>query len=52
MLYCAASAAIIWNPPLRADYDHLIAKGKLHKVARSQSLWTLWTTSLTTTRRS
>ena len=33
VLYCAASAAIMWNPPLRAYYDHLIAKGKLHKVA-------------------
>ena len=33
VLYCAASAAIIWNPHLRAYYDHLIARGKLHKVA-------------------
>ena len=33
VLYCATSAAIIWNPPLRAYYEHLIVNGKLHKVA-------------------
>ena len=33
VLYCATSAAIIWNPHLRAYYDQLIARGKLHKVA-------------------
>lgn len=33
VLYCATSAAIIWNPQLRAYYQHLIARGKLHKVA-------------------
>jgi transposase len=32
-LYCTTSAAIIWNPPLRAYYEHLIVNGKLHKVA-------------------
>ena len=33
VLYCATSAAIIWNPRLRAYYEHLIGNGKLHKVA-------------------
>jgi transposase len=33
VLYCATSAAIIWNPMLRAYYERLIGKGKLHKVA-------------------
>ena len=33
VLYCATSAAIMWNPLLRAYYEHLIANGKLHKVA-------------------
>jgi transposase len=32
-LYCTTSAAIIWNPPLRAYHEHLIVNGKLHKVA-------------------
>lgn len=32
-LYCTSSAAIIWNPPLRAYYGHLIANGRLHRVA-------------------
>ena len=32
-LYCTTSAAIIWNPPLRSYYEHLIANGKVHKVA-------------------
>jgi hypothetical protein len=32
-LYCTTSAAILWNPPLRAYYEHLIANRKLHKVA-------------------
>jgi transposase len=33
VLYCATSAAIIWNPLLRAYYEHLIGNGKLRKVA-------------------
>lgn len=36
VLYCATSAAIIWNPLLRAYYEHLIGNGKLHKVALSR----------------
>jgi transposase len=32
-LYCTSSAAILWNPRLRAYYKHLIANGKVHKVA-------------------
>jgi len=32
-LYCTTSAAILWNPPLRSYYEHLIAIGKVHKVA-------------------
>ena len=35
-LYCTTSAAIIWNPPLRAYYDHLSSNGKQHKVAWSR----------------
>lgn len=33
VLYSATSAALLWNQPLRAYYDHLISAGKLHKVA-------------------
>ncbi len=33
VLYCATSAAIIWNPQLRAHYQRLLAAGKAHKVA-------------------
>jgi transposase len=32
-LYCATSAAAIWNPVVRTHYEHLIARGQLHKVA-------------------
>jgi len=32
-LYCTTSAALLWNQPLRSYYEHLIAKGKVHKVA-------------------
>lgn len=33
LLYMAATVAIRHNPPLRAYYEHLLAKGKLKKVA-------------------
>jgi transposase len=32
-LYCTTSAAIIWNTRRRSYYEHLIANGKVHKVA-------------------
>jgi len=32
-LYCTTSAVLLWNQPLRSYYEHLIAKGKVHKVA-------------------
>jgi transposase len=33
VLYCATSAAILWNPQLRSYYQALVARGKAHKVA-------------------
>lgn len=33
LLYLAAMSAIRYNPPIRAYYEHLLAKGKLRKVA-------------------
>lgn len=33
MLYMATLVAVRYNPPLRAHYEHLLAKGKLKKVA-------------------